>query len=393
MEQTFERIERHLYKRQYQISTGEWSTLFYAKFTDWKGKLRTFPLGSDLQGARDRLGVLHKRNDAEYEFDAEAEKKKRIALTFSTWADECMMRQKAGTIITRSRKRPKESTLERELASISVLKKYFGELPLSEITIKKIPDYQPWRTSQNLVRCGKAAKGFVSLSCVANELACLRKYLRYANNMGLIAAVPAMTLPEKGRATRLPNNKEFEKLIEVSPIWLRRIVIVAAETCLSEADVLRLDDSMVDENEGVLVPEGGRAKTGVLQVAPITPKVRAVLEDIKRERKMIANISKLIFTRNGKPITKGILQGAFASAAKKAGIQGFTFHGLRHLAKTRWARAGIPVEVAMLGAGHASVQMHQHYVHLQRGDVAKAFKMFTGCLRENGGEERDAASH
>jgi hypothetical protein len=37
--------------------------------------------------------------------------------------------------------------------------------------------------------------------------------------------------------------------------------------------------------------------------------------------------------------------------------------------------------------------MHQHYVHLQRGDVAKAFKMFTGCLQENGGGERDAVSH
>jgi len=393
MEQTFERIERHLYKRQYQISTGEWNTLFYGKFTDWKRKLRTFPLGSDLQGARDRLGVLHKRNDAEYDFDAEAKKKKHSLVKYSPWADECIAKQKGGAIITKSRKRLKEGTLTREIASISVLKRYFGDLPLPEIMSEKIAGYVPWRTAQNLVRCGKAAKGFVSLSCVANELACLRKHLRYANVRGLMATLPSITLPAKGRPTRLPNNKEFEGLIEASPIWLRRIVIVAAETCLSQADVLRLDDSMIDANEGVIVPEGGRAKTSVLQVAPITPKVSAVLEDIGRERKMVANISKLIFTRNGKPITKGMLQGAFTTAAKKAGIEGFTFHGLRHLAKTRWARAGIPVEVAMLGAGHASVQMHQHYVHLQRGDVAKAFKMFTGRLHENGEGERDAASN
>jgi len=393
MKDRFKHIERHLYKRQYQTDNGDWSTLYYGIFVDWNGKRRRFPLGSNLQGARDKLGVLHKRNDAEYDFDAEAEKKKRNAVTYSTWADECTAKQKAGAIITKRRKPLKEGALTREIASISVLKRYFGDLPLTEINTEKIAGYVPWRTSQNLVRCGKAAKGFVSLSCVANEMACLRKHLRYANVRGFITTLPEIILPAKGRPTRLPNNKEFEKLTEASPIWLRRMVIVAAETCLSLADVLRLDDSMIDANEGVIVPEGGRAKSSVLQVAPITPKVSAVLEDIGRERKMVANISKLIFTRDGKPITKGMLQGAFASAAKKAGIQGFTFHGLRHLAKTRWARAGIPVEVAMLGAGHASVQMHQHYVHLQRGDVAKAFKMFTGRLHENGEGERDVASY
>jgi len=393
MKDKFKRIERHLYKRQYLTGNGDWSTLYYGIFVDWKRKRRRFPLGSNLQGARDKLGRLHKRNDAEYDFDAEAEKKSQPVVKYSAWADECMVKQGAGVIITRSRKQPKDSTLDRERASIYPLKQYFGDLILSEITSEKIAGYVPWRTAQNLVRCGKAAKGFVSQSCVANELACLRKHLRYANVRGLIATLPAITLPAKGRAIRLPNDKEFKKLIETSPIWLRRMVIVSAESSLSEADILRLDDSMIDKNEGVIVPEGGRAKTGVVQVAPITPEVSAVLEEIEQERKMVANISKLIFTRNGKPITKGMLQGAFSTAANKAGIEGFTFHGLRHLAKTRWARGGITVEVAMLGAGHASVQMHQHYVHLQRGDVAKAFKMLTGCLHENGESERDAASH
>jgi len=331
MKDRFKCIERHLYKRQYQTNNGDWSTLYYALFTNWQGSRKPIPLGSNLERARDKLGVLHKRNDAEYDFEAEAQrKKKQPVMKYSAWADECMMKQKAGVVITRSRKQPKDSTLDRERASINPLKQYFGSLTLPEIDIEKIAGYVPWRTSQNLVRCGKVAKGFVSLSCVANELACLRKHLRYANVRGLIASVPAITLPAKGRATRLPNDKEFEKLIEASPIWLRPMVIVSAETCLSEADVLRLDDSMIDENEGVIIPEGGRTKTSVLQVAPITPKVSAVFEDIRRERKMIANISKLIFTRNGKPITKGMLQGAFASAAKKAGIKGFTFHGLRH---------------------------------------------------------------
>ena len=56
MKETFERvIERrgkvevpikHLYRRQYQTAGGDWRTIYYAIFTDWKGKRRKFSLGS-----------------------------------------------------------------------------------------------------------------------------------------------------------------------------------------------------------------------------------------------------------------------------------------------------------------------------------------------------------
>jgi hypothetical protein len=65
MNQTVERIEKHLYRRQYQTAGGEWSTLHYVRvqglegqgFKDWKGKQRAFPLGSELKTARDELNL------------------------------------------------------------------------------------------------------------------------------------------------------------------------------------------------------------------------------------------------------------------------------------------------------------------------------------------------
>ncbi len=57
MARTVQRLEKHLYKRQYQTACGDWSTFFYARFTDWKGKRRIFPLGSDLKTAREELKV------------------------------------------------------------------------------------------------------------------------------------------------------------------------------------------------------------------------------------------------------------------------------------------------------------------------------------------------
>jgi integrase len=40
-------------------------------------------------------------------------------------------------------------------------------------------------------------------------------------------------------------------------------------------------------------------------------------------------------------------------------VKDFHFHDTRHTIKTSWARRGIPVEAAMLGAGHKTVAMHQ----------------------------------
>jgi hypothetical protein len=47
MDETFERVTerhgkvevpvRHLYRRQYQTATGDWRTIYYGIFTDWKG--------------------------------------------------------------------------------------------------------------------------------------------------------------------------------------------------------------------------------------------------------------------------------------------------------------------------------------------------------------------
>ena len=73
---SFKGVDRHLYKRQYQTGNGDWSTVHYGRFTDWKGKRRTFPLGDDLESARDRLGELRRLNRGRFDFDKEKEERK-----------------------------------------------------------------------------------------------------------------------------------------------------------------------------------------------------------------------------------------------------------------------------------------------------------------------------
>ena len=74
MNQKFERIEKHLYLRQYQTAGGEWSTLYYVRFKDWKGKHRAFPVGSELKTAREELTVYEARNIRRENFDLDKKK-------------------------------------------------------------------------------------------------------------------------------------------------------------------------------------------------------------------------------------------------------------------------------------------------------------------------------
>jgi hypothetical protein len=48
MEQKFQRVARHLYRRQYEAASGDWTTLYYGRFVcRLKKKRRLFALGPD----------------------------------------------------------------------------------------------------------------------------------------------------------------------------------------------------------------------------------------------------------------------------------------------------------------------------------------------------------
>ena len=63
------------------------------------------------------------------------------------------------------------------------------------------------------------------------------------------------------RGGRALSSDEQEKLLAGYPKWMARIAEFAKETCLSQGDVLRLTEEMVDRQSGVIIPEGGRKKT------------------------------------------------------------------------------------------------------------------------------------
>ena len=182
------------------------------------------------------------------------------------------------------------------------------------------------------------------------------------------------------------SEKEQRKALAVYDLWMQRLTRFASETCLCEGDLIRLTFAEIDEARGVVRPAGGRKKTSGAQISPLTAKAQTVLNEIKaglRSGAIVANVNGRVFTLDdGKPVTKGLINYQVEKAVQ-AGVAKFRFHDLRHTTLTRWAREKIHVDVAMVAAGHSSVQMHQKYLHLQDKDIAAAFDCGQNVVTRN----------
>ncbi len=103
-----------------------------------------------------------------------------------------------------------------------------------------------------------------------------------------------------------------------------------------------------------------------------------------------------MFTLDDQAIDELKLEYHFRRVRKAAGIKHFTFHDFRHCAITRWGATGIPTAVAMLAAGHKSVQSHKRYQNLERSHLKASFQnsiLLTSCLHEKGQESESVVSH
>ena len=376
MNETFERIEKGLYRRQYKTDGG-CSTLYYARFTcKLKRKRRLIPLGSDLEKARKELKRIEVQNIDDFDFDsiisARSEKTRKASpFTFSEWA------QKYPSFDDVKRKR----SLDDDVRMIRLhLEPFFSRCLLTAIEREVICRYIDRRTAQSLIRGKKGQSSkIVSRGTVSNKLSLLRHMLKVARREGYAASNPSfegmiIRTEKKPRALTLDEQKS---VLEIYPMWMARLSEFAAETCLSQGDLLRLTDHEIDIELGVIVPEGGRKKTGAEQIAPLTPRAREILEEIRAEKKsgaIILNVNGLVFTRaDGRPITKNMIQTQVERAIKLGSIKKFVFHNYRATALTEWARRGYPVDVAMRAAGHTSQQVRDRYLDLQKEDIAAVF--------------------
>lgn len=231
-----------------------------------------------------------------------------------------------------------------------------GEKTLAELDQKIVAEYRDERLK------------LVSGTTVRKELYLLSKVLGFGEmEMGISMprGNPVLKIRKptesKGRDRRLSDAEwsEVEKECKKSRnTYLWPLVSLARETCMRQGELLAMKWEDVDwKRKFVFLHD---TKNGEARAVPLSPGAVEILKNLPR------SISGTIF-----PMNRMTLLHAFQGALKRAKINDFRFHDLRHEAISRLAERG-DFSVLDLAAvsGHKTIQMLGRYTHLSAEKLA-----------------------
>lgn len=275
---------------------------------------------------------------------------------------------------------------ERDLEEVLALlvKRIGPDTRLSEIDDEKLTRVIVHR--QGDFRMGKSKLGLVSNRTVNRTVTeLLRRILTRARKLWKIPLpdepdYAAHKLDEGAERVRELGYGEEAKIESSERDDYRPIRLFAQASGLRRRNLL-LTWPQVDWGAGVIrvIQKGDKP-----HVVPITPEITEILWPLRGHHEtfvftFVAQRSR----RNPKtgqeyrrgqryPITYEGLGTAFGRTRKKAGIEDFKFHDLRHTALTRTLRASKNLRAVKELAGHSDIKTTMRYAHAMTDDIAEA---------------------
>jgi integrase len=207
-----------------------------------------------------------------------------------------------------------------------------------------------------------------SKTSVNYHLSILSKIFSLAVDADLIESNPSF------KVKKLKNNNERERVLsddEESRLFdslgenylVKNIVTVALHTGMRRGEIFNLRWFDVDfKRELIQVRE---SKSGKKRLVPMNVTIKGLLSGVER-------ISEYVFAS---PKTNGKLtdiKHSFVSALRKAEIEDFCFHDLRHTAASRMADAGADAFTLMKILGHSDIRMTTRYTHATDKAIRRA---------------------
>jgi len=236
--------------------------------------------------------------------------------------------------------------------SLNHLDPYFGKSNLLSITPRNISKYKMLRNDEG-----------AAPATINRELAMLSKAFNVAvKEWEWLKDNPVSKVPrekEDNERDRWLSVGEEESLLGNSPEWLGEIILFNLHTGLRQDELLSLTWDRVDTiRKTILIAD---TKSGKPRTIPLN---RAALDILEAKSKVVSFKSKIIFhSKAGTKIDKHNLRRAFVIAKKRAEIEDFRFHDLRHTFATRLAQSGVDLYKICKLLGHKDIKTTQRYAH------------------------------
>jgi len=244
------------------------------------------------------------------------------------------------------------------------LRESFGSRRLSEIGYLDLETYR----NQRKAAPTKAGKTRTDAS-VNRDMAILSHMMSKAVDWELLENSPfkkgkGLMLKENNQRLRFLSESEIEALLKAcddlkahSP-YLRSIVETDILTGMRRGELLSLKWEQI-RNGRIYLTE---TKSGKARQIPISDRLAGVLREVRRGSQLK---SPYVFCdsqgRRFMEVTR-----SFASACRRAGIEDFRFHDLRHTFASHFVMRGGSLKALQELLGHASLAMTMRYAHLSQ---------------------------
>jgi integrase len=180
--------------------------------------------------------------------------------------------------------------------------------------------------------------------------------------------------PKEGKARiRFLSDEERARLLktckESSNPYLYPVVVLALSTGMRQGEIMGLTWDVVDLHKGRAVLH--ETKNGESRPVAITGHALELLKELSKVRRID---SKLLFPSREKAQKPMDLRSPWEAAVKRAELEDFHFHDLRHTAASFFAMNGVSLaEIAEI-LGHKTLQMVKRYAHLSEKHTASVVK-------------------
>ena len=246
-------------------------------------------------------------------------------------------------------------THHQDIGKLRWLDRFLGGLMLDEITLDVIDRIKSERLKK------------VSKPTVNRYLALVRAVLlRTRDEWEWIDRVPKVKLFKEGPGReRSITVEQARALLRELPAHQHDVVLFALVTGLRQSNVLGLEWSHVNLDTGHAWVGAAQSKNRRPIAVPLNTSALEVL------RRQLGKHPERVFTYRGKPIAWGNTR-AWREALKRAGIENFRWHDLRHTWASWHRQSGTPThELQRLGGWRSSV-MVERYAHLAPDHLAQA---------------------
>ncbi len=183
------------------------------------------------------------------------------------------------------------------------------------------------------------------------------------------------SLPEPKIRIRWLKQDEALRLLSELPEHLNAMARFSLLTGLRRGNVVGLQWSQVDlaKRHALIHPDQAKARKAI--PVPLSVEAIAVL------REQLFKHPVYVFTYKGRPV-KQVHGKAWQAALKRAGIENFRWHDLRHTWASWHVQNGTPMHILQQLGGWHSMEMVQKYAHLSSEHLAPYVEHVSGLKLE-----------